>query len=107
MSCLVASMDAANYWMSAYFSSPPRTNWWHPMVLSQGIGIGTSFQEARGEVGKIVEYWEKGGANPPDSWRAGWGVPPAHLFHYLHRRDEIVAAQKFPLADFKASDYGE
>ena len=98
MSCMVAAMETQNYFLSAHFIVPPTTDAWSPMLGSQGVEETYTFREiAEKEIPSILRYWQRGGANPPDSWRAGYAVPPAYLFHYMQHRDEIVAQQTFPL----------
>lgn len=97
MSCMVAAMETQNYFMELHFINPPSTDSWYPMLGSQGVSETNTFTEILEEIPRILRYWERGGANPPDSWRSGFAVPPEYLFHYLQYRNEIVQKQKFPL----------
>ena len=98
MSCMVAAMETQNHFLEAYFLVAPSTDAWRPMLGSQGVEQTDTFTEiAQKEIPSILRYWERGGANPPDSWRAGYGVPARYLFHYLQYRSGIVDQQKFPL----------
>lgn len=98
MSCMVAAMETKGYFISTHFIVPPTTEAWSPMLGSQGVKETDTFTEiGEKEIPNILKYWERGGANPPDSWRAGYAVPAEYLFHYLQYRKEIVAQQKFPL----------
>ena len=98
MSCMIAAMETAGYFMRLHFIVPPTTNAWHPIKGSQGVADTITFEEIeKKEISNVLKYWERGGADPPNSWRAGYTVPPKYLFHYLQYRDEIVATQKFPL----------
>ena len=101
MSCLVASMDTAGYWMKAYFITPPTTSWWSQMKGSQGLEETDSFRESEKEAKKVVESYWKNGEGESEYWKKGYGIPPKYLFHYLQYRDQIVAEQKFPLFELK------
>jgi|SRR3989344_352175 len=100
ISCMIAAMETQNYFMFLHFITPPQTNPWYSMVSSQGLKRINTFDEIDDEIKRIFSYWDKGGANPPESWRSGYAVPPKYLFHYLRNRDEIVNLQKFPLFPF-------
>ena len=98
MSCMVAAMETNNYFLEAHFIVPPTTDAWSPMLGSQGIQQTNTFTEiTEKEIPNVFKYWERGGANPPDSWRSGYAVPSEYLFHYLQYRREIVDQQRFPL----------
>lgn len=98
MSCMVAAMETNNYFLEAHFIIPSTTDAWSPMLGSQGLSITDTFTEiGEKEIPNVLKYWERGGANPPNSWRSGYAVPPEYLFHYLQYRREIVDQQRFPL----------
>lgn len=98
MSCMVAAMETQDYFLRLHFIAPQSTDPWFPMLGSQGVSETDTFTEiVEGEIPRILRYWERGGANPPESWRSGFAVPPKYLFHYLQYRNEIIQKQKFPL----------
>lgn len=75
-SCLVKSMQETGYTLDVFACGPPSTNWYLPMLGSQGLSNTTSEQAALDDVIKTLSYIER-----------GFGAPPDDVLAYLRSRE--------------------
>lgn len=75
-SCLVKSMQEMDYDLDVWACSPPTTNWYHPMLGSQGLEQTRSVEAALDDVRKCITYVER-----------GYGASFDKVFSYLEARE--------------------
>jgi hypothetical protein len=80
----LAAMKEENYFVSFHALPPPCTDWWSPVLGSQGL---TTIPQARSIIDdalKIEEHIKK-----------GFAASFAEILYYLLNREEIVKTQRF------------
>lgn len=80
----LAAMKEESYFVSFHTLPPPCTDWWSPVLGSQGL---TTVPQARSIIDdalKIEEHIKK-----------GFAAPFPEVLHYLLNREEIVKTQRF------------
>ncbi|OHA58420.1 MAG: hypothetical protein A2571_01415 [Candidatus Vogelbacteria bacterium RIFOXYD1_FULL_44_32] len=79
---MVAAMKELGYWLDYRMLPPARTDWWLPMVASQGAGTTNSIEATLLDAVKIERHIEQ-----------GFAASFPEVFYYLEHRAEIVRTQ--------------
>jgi hypothetical protein len=87
---LVAAMKEVRYWIDYRMLLPKATNWWAPILGSQGVKMATCFESAMTDALKIEDHI-----------RRGFAATFQEVFFYFKNRKEIVET---PNWDFPGSD---
>jgi len=81
---MVKAMQESGCWINYHMLAPPRTNWWLPMLSSQGEKTTTSLEATLIDAIKIEDHIKQGLAAPFDQ-----------VLYYFKNRSEIVKTQNW------------
>lgn len=88
LASLVGSMVKHGYVVAAYFVRPHRTNWYEPMVGSQGAVPDTTYHVESGQDAvRFKAYIDRGQEDNGQAWKERYGAPFHEIFSYLDKRD--------------------